>query len=79
MIGVTRNRIFMAIVQTTFITTQDTIRPSEFRSITPKRCKLSTVNLSAELQERYGVEQLLVVINVVCTIAIKILFLVYQT
>lgn len=50
----------MAIVQTTFITTQDTIRPSEFRSITPKRCKLSTVNLSAELQERYGVEQLLV-------------------
>jgi hypothetical protein len=48
----------MPIVQTTFISTQDSLMPAEFRSATPKRCKLSTVNLSAELQELYGVEQL---------------------
>ena len=48
----------MAVVLTTFTTSNGTIVPSEFRSVTPKRCKLVTVDLSEELRERYEVEQL---------------------
>ena len=48
----------MAVVLTSFTTANGTIRPSEFRTATPKRCKLKTSNLPSELQERYGVEQL---------------------
>ncbi len=48
----------MATVLTTFTTANNQIIPSEFRSMNPKRCKLSTINLPIELQELYGVDQL---------------------
>ena len=51
----------MATVLTTFVTANNQIAQTPFRSATPKRCKLRTVNLSAELQELYEVEQLEIV------------------
>ncbi len=51
----------MATVLTTFTTSNNQIIPSEFRSLNPKRCKLSTIDLSTELQELYGVDQLEIV------------------
>ena len=48
----------MATVLTTFTTANNQIIPSQFRSLNPKRCKISTINLSTELQESYGVDQL---------------------
>ena len=48
----------MATVLTTFVTSSDVIVPSQFRSSNPLRCKIETINLSAPLQEEYGVEQL---------------------
>jgi len=44
----------MATVLTTFTTAGGIITPSEFRSVNPKRCKLTTVNLSAELRDKYS-------------------------
>lgn len=51
----------MAIVKTTFVTANDVIIPSEFRSSNPKRCKLSTINLNSDLQNEYGVDQLQII------------------
>lgn len=51
----------MAVVLTSFVTGNNQISPSEFRSSDPKRCKLVTTNLSEELQELYEVEQLEIV------------------
>tara|TARA_Y100000356_G_C11252148_1_gene287779 strand:- start:1199 stop:1984 length:786 start_codon:yes stop_codon:yes gene_type:complete len=48
----------MATVITTFTTSDGSFISEQFRSATPKRCKLVTSNLSSELQEEYGVEQL---------------------
>ena len=48
----------MATVLTTFVTSNDVIVPSQFRSSNPLRCKIETTNLSAPLKEQYGVEQL---------------------
>jgi len=47
----------MATVLTTFTTPNGTIARSEFRSITPKRCKLMTVDLSDELRDEYGLAE----------------------
>lgn len=44
----------MATVLTTFTTSNGTITPSEFRSVNPKRCKLTTVDLSEELRDEYN-------------------------
>ena len=48
----------MATVLTTFTTSNNQIIPSQFRSLNPKRCKITTINLSTELQELYDVDQL---------------------
>lgn len=48
----------MATVLTTFVTSNNVIVPSQFRSSSPLRCKIQTINLSADLQEQYGTEQL---------------------
>lgn len=47
----------MATVLTTFITANDQIAASPFRSSNPERCILKTTDLSADFAEEYGLEE----------------------
>lgn len=47
----------MATVLTTFITANDQIASSPFRSSNPERCVLKTIDLSADFAEEYGLEE----------------------